>query len=58
MVTVQPEEELMRSAPQRYDTVCAALRYTGDGSTIRAVRERFLRSEATHPSIWSALCQP
>jgi hypothetical protein len=45
---VQPEEvlELMRSAPERYDTVRAALRYTGDGSTIKAVRERFLRSEA------------
>jgi hypothetical protein len=36
----------MRSAPERYDTVRAALRYTGDGSTIKAVRERFLRSEA------------
>lgn len=36
----------MRSAPERYDTVRAALRYTGDGSPIKAVRERFLRSEA------------
>ena len=45
---MQPKEvlELMRSAPERYDTVRAALRYTGDGSTINAVRERFLRSEA------------
>ncbi len=45
---MQPEEvlELMRSAPERYDTVRAALRYRGNGSTIRAVRERFLRSEA------------
>lgn len=45
---MQPEEvlELMGSAPQRYDTVRAALRYRGDGPTIKAVRERFLRSEA------------
>jgi hypothetical protein len=43
---VRPEEvlELMRSAPERYDTVRAALRYTGDGSTIKAIRERFLGS--------------
>ena len=45
---MQPKEvlELMRSAPERYDTVRAALRYRGDGPTIKAVRERFLRSEA------------
>ncbi len=45
---MQPEEvlELMRSAPERYDTVRAALRYRGDGPTIKAVRESFLRSEA------------
>lgn len=45
---MQSEEvlELMRSAPERYDTVRATLRYAGDGSTIKAVRERFLRSEA------------
>jgi len=47
-VPVKPEEvlELMRSAPERYESVCAALRYQGDGPTIKAVRERFLRSEA------------
>ncbi len=45
---MQPEEvlELMRSAPERYDRVRAALRYRGDGPTVKAVRERFLRSEA------------
>ncbi len=37
--------ELVRSAPERYETVRAALRYRGDGPTIKAVRERFLRSE-------------
>ncbi|MDP9440201.1 MAG: hypothetical protein M3P49_15915 [Actinomycetota bacterium] len=45
---MQPEEalELIGSAGERYDTVRAVLRYRGDGPTIRAVRERFLRSEA------------
>ena len=45
---MRPEEALalMRSAPERYDSVRAALRYRGDGPTIKAVRERFLRSEA------------
>jgi len=45
---VRPEEalDLMRSAPERYETVRAALRYRGDGPTIKTVRERFLRSEA------------
>jgi hypothetical protein len=37
--------ELMRSAPQRYESVRAALRYRGDGPTIKTVRERFLRSD-------------
>ena len=34
---MQPEEvlELIGSAPQRYDTVRAALRYRGDGPTTR-----------------------
>ena len=43
-----PEEvlQLVRSAPERYETVRAALRYQGNGSTIKAVRERFLRSDA------------
>ena len=45
---MEPQEvlELMHSAPERYDSVRAALRYRGDGPTIKAVRERFLRSEA------------
>ena len=45
---MQPEEvlELIRSASQRYDTVRAALRYRGDGPTIKALRERYLASEA------------
>jgi hypothetical protein len=45
---VGPEEvlERIRSAPERYDSVRAALRYRGDGPTIKAVRERFLRSAA------------
>ena len=45
---MRPEEvlELMRSAPERYERVRAVLRYQGDGPTIKAVRERFLRSEA------------
>lgn len=43
-----PEEvlELMRSAPERYETVRATLRYRGDGSTIQAVREQFARAGA------------
>ena len=45
---MRPEEvlELMRSAPERYESVRAVLRYQGDGPTIKAVRDRFLRSEA------------
>lgn len=45
--TLQPEEvlELMRSAPQRYETVRAALRYRGDGAAIKAARDRYLASE-------------
>jgi hypothetical protein len=45
---VQPEEvlELIGSAPQRYDTVRAALRYRGDGSTKKEIRERIVRTEA------------
>jgi hypothetical protein len=47
-VALEPREvlELMGSAPERYESVRAALRYRGDGPTIKAVRERFLRSEA------------
>jgi hypothetical protein len=45
---VEPGEvlELVRSAPGRYKTVRAALRYRGDGPTIKLVRERFWHSEA------------
>jgi hypothetical protein len=41
---VQPEEvlELIGSAPERYDTVRAALRYRGDGPTKRGIRERIV----------------
>jgi hypothetical protein len=47
-VTVQPEEvlELISSAPERYDTVRAALRYRGDGPTKKEIRERIVRTEA------------
>ena len=38
--------DLIRSAPKRYDTVRASVRYRGEGSTIKMVRERFLHSEA------------
>jgi hypothetical protein len=46
-VVLKPQEvlELMHSAPERYDTVRAALRYRGDGPTIKVVREQFSRSE-------------
>ena len=45
---MQPQEvlELIRSAPERYDTVRAALRYRGDGRIIKALRDRYLASEA------------
>jgi hypothetical protein len=45
---VRPEDalELIRSAPERYETVRAALRYRGDGPTMKALRERYLASEA------------
>jgi hypothetical protein len=38
--------ELICSAPERYETVRAALRYRGDGTTIKALRDRYLASEA------------
>ena len=45
---VQPEQvlELIGSAPRRYDTVRAAMRYRGDGSTMRTLRDRYRASEA------------
>ena len=44
---MRPEDalELIRSAPERYETVRAALRYRGDGPTMKALRERYLASE-------------
>ena len=45
---MEPEEvlKLIGSAPERYDSVRAALRYRGDGATIKALRDRYLASEA------------
>jgi hypothetical protein len=47
-VSVQPEEvlKLIGSAPQRYDTVRAALRYRGDGSARKEISERIRSSAA------------
>ena len=44
---MEPEQvlDLIRSAPERYDTVRAALRYRGDGRTIKAACDRYLASE-------------
>ena len=41
---MQPEEvlEFIGSAPERYDTVRAALRYRGDGPTKKGIRERIV----------------
>ncbi len=46
---MQPEEvlELIRSAPERYDTVRAALRYRGDGSARKEIGERISSTLAT-----------
>ena len=45
---MEPEDvlELIRSAPERYETVRAALRYSGDGPTHKEIRERIVRTEA------------
>lgn len=45
---MQPQEvlELIQSAPTRYETVRAVLRYRGDGPMIKTVLERFVRSAA------------
>jgi hypothetical protein len=45
---MEPEEvlELIRSAPERYDSVRAALRYRGDGSARKQIGERIRSSEA------------
>jgi len=44
---VDPEQVLglIRTAPERYDTVRAALRYSADGRVRREIRERIPRSE-------------
>lgn len=38
--------QLIRTAPERYETVRASLAYRGDGRRIKAMRERFAGSEA------------
>lgn len=45
---MEPEEilELIHTAPEHYDSVRAALRYRGDGSVHKEIRERLWRSEA------------
>jgi len=42
---MEPEQvlELIRSAPQRYESVRAALRYRGDGTVRKEIRQRILR---------------
>jgi hypothetical protein len=46
-VALKPEEvlELIHTAPERYDSVRAALHYRGDGATQREIRQRLVRSE-------------
>lgn len=57
---MQPEEvlALINSAPQRYDTVRAALRYRGDGRTMAALEERYFRSEAYRREVETAVRWP
>jgi hypothetical protein len=45
---MEPEEvlKLIGSAPERYETVRAALRYRGDGSARKEISERIRSSEA------------
>lgn len=45
---MEPEEvlELIRSAPERYDSVRAVLRYRGDGTVHKEIRERIASTEA------------
>jgi hypothetical protein len=38
--------DLVRTAPERYDSVRAALRYRGEGSVQKEIRQRLVRSEA------------
>ena len=44
---MEPEQvlDLIRSAPERYDTVRATLRYRGDGPVRKEIRESIVRSE-------------
>lgn len=59
--SVEPEDvlELIRTAPERYETVRAALRYRGDGLIHKEIRERIMRSEAGRHAFrispWEAL---
>ena len=39
--------DLLRTVPERYETVRAALHYRGDGSKIKAICEQFLRSDTS-----------
>jgi hypothetical protein len=59
-VSVQPEEvlELIGSAPQRYDTVRAALRYRGEGSARKEISERIRSSEAGRRAFGISLESP
>jgi hypothetical protein len=45
---VEPEDvlDLIRTAPERYETVRAALRYKGDGPVRKEIRDRIAHSEA------------
>ncbi len=45
---------LMSTAPERYETVRASLVYRGDGPKIKAVRERYARSESGRRSFGDA----
>lgn len=55
-----PEDalELIRSAPERYETVRAALRYRGDGPTMKALRRSYSASEAGRREAGDAADQP
>ena len=57
---MEPEEvlKLIRSAPQRYDTVRAALRYRGDGSARKEISERIRSSEAGRRAFGISLERP
>jgi len=50
--------ELMRSAPRRYETVRAALRYRGDGSAHKEISEHIVSSEAGRRAFGISLERP